>query len=806
MGKLPPVAAPGVPAGGGRPLDSRDRTYFEPRFGVDLSPVRIHVGARAARSAESVGAAAFTTGRDIVWGARAPGHDTGAGRSLLAHELAHAVGQGVREPLRVARQCLPSPLCPLASIPLPATGFRWESAEVCLQRQYPFKGVVGSNKDWRFLTPPPGSVEERDHTCFKSHLVAKSGMFLAQPDIIDFTRAEIYDVTTWGQAYPHRVRLWADTGEATALAAIPDCSGTGRLWKPGTWIPAPCYHLQGDIYMQVVNSGGLLLYTILKDVTKELAAAALLAAIIAAGKNQLKKGLGTRLATKVPHVAAAYAAVTILVVLTTDAELAFGAEGDPIENLIKAIENSGELLPDEIKEAMRSDPDLRAKIEAAAKEKNPSKRAKQLSKACLQVIAKNKDKFSREDLEALTTMVQMTADDKLPDKAPTVEALKKQAEQIRSGKKPDPAAGTSTGGKDASKAGEGKTTADLEKEVAAGQPGLRPDTIQKVAAAPELTRGLLDRIAAKTGAGNPLSDADVERLLGAVPADLTQAQFDQLVAKLDAGTAQKPAELLANLEKQLAAVRKASQAATAADLEKQHPELSAEAREKLAKASPAARSLIEAVAGVQGVALTDQTVDRFLKIFNDAVTLEQVEAIVGRLGEAKPEDSINSVLDKLEKAVKIHAKAATPGQGGGGGKAKGPDAVGGEGKGKGTGGGQKGKASVKLPAEGVRLARLLVTLAGKVGPSQNRLEYDGKRPVSGSVKTGCRFFGKLQDGTAYIAEVSVRFTKVKDPEARYVITRATNLYDLNATRIIPEKPLVGLSVGMTLDPPTSPAK
>jgi len=78
----------------GQPLDSRARADFERRFGHDFSGVRIHTDPLAARSAEAVNALAYTVGRKIVF---APGRyapETGQGRHLLAHELAHVVQQG----------------------------------------------------------------------------------------------------------------------------------------------------------------------------------------------------------------------------------------------------------------------------------------------------------------------------------------------------------------------------------------------------------------------------------------------------------------------------------------------------------------------------------------------------------------------------------------------------------------------------------------------------------------------------------------------------------------------------------------
>ena len=88
----------GAMAGGGRALDRSTRGFMESRFGVDFSSVRIHDDSRAADGARSVDAAAFTTGRDVVFGAGRFEPDTPTGRHLLAHELAHVVQQSGAAP------------------------------------------------------------------------------------------------------------------------------------------------------------------------------------------------------------------------------------------------------------------------------------------------------------------------------------------------------------------------------------------------------------------------------------------------------------------------------------------------------------------------------------------------------------------------------------------------------------------------------------------------------------------------------------------------------------------------------------
>ena len=80
--------------GSGSPLPESARNFFGPRFGRDFSDVRIHTGQVADRSAQAIDAKAFTYGRHIVFRAGQFSPDTGAGRKLLAHELAHTVQQG----------------------------------------------------------------------------------------------------------------------------------------------------------------------------------------------------------------------------------------------------------------------------------------------------------------------------------------------------------------------------------------------------------------------------------------------------------------------------------------------------------------------------------------------------------------------------------------------------------------------------------------------------------------------------------------------------------------------------------------
>jgi hypothetical protein len=66
---------------------------MEPRFGFDFSPVRVHADEAAARSAEAVGARAYTSGSHIVFGRGQFAPGAPSGRHMIAHELTHVIQQ-----------------------------------------------------------------------------------------------------------------------------------------------------------------------------------------------------------------------------------------------------------------------------------------------------------------------------------------------------------------------------------------------------------------------------------------------------------------------------------------------------------------------------------------------------------------------------------------------------------------------------------------------------------------------------------------------------------------------------------------
>ncbi len=79
--------------GSGQPLSKSERAFFEPRFGIDFSQVRVHSDSRAASLAKSLNARAFTIGRDVIFGVGQFSPGSRSEKQLLAHELTHVLQQ-----------------------------------------------------------------------------------------------------------------------------------------------------------------------------------------------------------------------------------------------------------------------------------------------------------------------------------------------------------------------------------------------------------------------------------------------------------------------------------------------------------------------------------------------------------------------------------------------------------------------------------------------------------------------------------------------------------------------------------------
>ena len=118
-----PTEFDGIPSSAGEQLDPATRQPMEAHFGADLADVRVHTGSEAAKSATSIDALAYTSGRDIYFASGMYAPST-SGRRLLAHEVAHVVQQSAGKETtfatkssrgtRSARPTIPSKSKPIA--------------------------------------------------------------------------------------------------------------------------------------------------------------------------------------------------------------------------------------------------------------------------------------------------------------------------------------------------------------------------------------------------------------------------------------------------------------------------------------------------------------------------------------------------------------------------------------------------------------------------------------------------------------------------------------------------------------------
>lgn len=82
--------------GSGVPMAKSERAFFEPRFGQDLSGIRIHTGSTADTASRAINARAFSLGNNIAFASSEYRPGSHAGRTLMAHEITHSLQEGNR--------------------------------------------------------------------------------------------------------------------------------------------------------------------------------------------------------------------------------------------------------------------------------------------------------------------------------------------------------------------------------------------------------------------------------------------------------------------------------------------------------------------------------------------------------------------------------------------------------------------------------------------------------------------------------------------------------------------------------------
>ncbi|HEV7661598.1 MAG TPA: DUF4157 domain-containing protein [Allosphingosinicella sp.] len=556
-------------AASGAPLERRAREDMEQRFGHDFSQVRVHHDAAAGQSARDVGAHAYTVGSHIVF---APGRfapSSPDGRHLLAHELTHVVQQGGDATL-LQRQCVASP-CPPALVPIDALYPRYDAAEKCIQTLYasshPAKpGVsLSYNAEWQHLTGAR-KQEKMALACLRGvgipepgtrgagpNMTAKSGMYAAAPDIWDFLQQTMYEITTPSGATFRVNKLGAQLKLANALCGPAECGGL--QFDRGPWTPgAGCFNLGADLFFTARNVQGVIVYNMFKDATKELLTAALLAAIAVALKNMPKAG-GKAALAGAKRLVPAYAIGSLIVMAgllaSGKAEAKAGPGEEPLETLIKALEQKGTPMPPELREMIDANPELKEKMNKALGEGGDiAKAQEEINKQILETIAANKDQFTPEELEVLLASAQV-AGGALPKGAMTVQQLKQLAAAAKTG---GPAAGSSQGPDAApspAAAGSADKGAGAPAQPASADP-VTAATRAKLAAAAAPVQQLYGGITAKAAASK-LTEAHLRRFLDMVPPNISADQVAKLIERAKPAGPETVDEVLDRLQAALAA-------------------------------------------------------------------------------------------------------------------------------------------------------------------------------------------------------------------------------------------------------------
>ena len=196
--------------GGGQPLPWQVRAFYEPRFGVDFSGVRVHTGSDAADIAKSINARAFTVRENIVFGMGQYAPKSHEGLHLIAHELVHTQ-QNDSEPSKRVHRALD-----------PANPMAWEWFDPAHRRRDwkgEFEETLGAateaalNLEQQIATTgAPASDEARDQLEARLKLLVRLtalGLMASHKASIEFRRDELLSP----ERIPEMVREERPAGE-----------------------------------------------------------------------------------------------------------------------------------------------------------------------------------------------------------------------------------------------------------------------------------------------------------------------------------------------------------------------------------------------------------------------------------------------------------------------------------------------------------------------------------------------------------------------------------------------------------------
>lgn len=206
--------------GGGEPLPSSERAFFEPRFGRDFSDVRIHSGPEAVNLAQQIQARAFTLGDSVVFGSGQYAPGARAGRQLLAHELTHVVQQRGGGTAREASPGFSSTPSEIREKALPVSQVSQsmiQTARDCDQEQ-----IACFRRCWRLKPPWPIDKGSSSHNRYCSALCLAKYMECIGENAIETAFNSMADAMQWLSEHPEVV-----VGTLVAVAGVTFVVATG---------------------------------------------------------------------------------------------------------------------------------------------------------------------------------------------------------------------------------------------------------------------------------------------------------------------------------------------------------------------------------------------------------------------------------------------------------------------------------------------------------------------------------------------------------------------------------------------------
>lgn len=230
----------------GESLPAGLRSELEPRFNTDFSAVRVHSGPQAQASAHVLNANAYTAGSHVVFGKGGFAPDTGAGRELLTHELAHTVQQqgatGVPTAMTAPHGSTETNAHTAAAQARAGTVPTIAPVQFAIAREEGTAQVIDTATNYGQIGSVYSAQMRRDQ--YRTAAEAQQAGAAHPPPIMDTGWANIsIDTTTGAISVPVTVAV---------RAALPNDS---NVKQSGATLPGARVQAIGDQYIRQVNEG-----------------------------------------------------------------------------------------------------------------------------------------------------------------------------------------------------------------------------------------------------------------------------------------------------------------------------------------------------------------------------------------------------------------------------------------------------------------------------------------------------------------------------------------------------------------------